>query len=196
MENYERLSDMNDLTNSFKFNNNHAFDGFNKKENQKEDSENDSASDEQNTEETSDNSPAPQILDTKKRKVLTDWLDAEYNSAFQYKKINMYCTSEISVCSNNKEKGIDIEDPIVVYEYLKKYTNILYDYNCDKETEKFITNTLEKELKEYFYKNSTEGLEKYLDERFKQLKETFLVIKKEEIPVEKINKMLFVKEFN
>ena len=191
MENYESLSDMNDLSNSFKFNNNHSFDGFNKQEQKKEEEhEEDSQQDESNNN-TAENPIKLDGINPRERKVLTNWLDAEYTSAFQYKKINLnyspYATSSI-------KKEVDINDPIVIYEYLKKYMNVLYDYDCDKDTEKVITDTLEKELKDYYLKNYDNGLEKHLDEIFKGLKEKYLLqIQKEQIPAEKINKMLFIK---
>ena len=193
MENYERLSDMNDLGNSFKFDNNHAFDGFNKKENKKDDSEHEAELIEPENDQVADE-PAPLELNNKERKVLTNWLDAEYSSAFLYKKVKLNYSHYVS-SPINKNKDIDINDPIVVYEFLKKYTNILYDYDCDSETEKTVVNALEAELKEYYLKHSTDGLEEFLDKKFRELKEKYLVIKPDEIPAEKISKMLFIKEY-
>ena len=166
---------MKDLNNSFfRFNNMFGFDEFNQDEKQKNKHEEEKTDSENEMTEISDiNSPAPKIDLTKERRVLTNWLDAEYNSAFQYKKsISVPITKE---CKIRNENPIDIEDPIIIYDYLKKYTNFLYDYNCPKEIERFITNNLTEELKKYYKQHSVRGLDEYLNAQFIKLKNKYLL---------------------
>lgn len=186
---------MKDLNNSFfRFNNMFGFDEFNQDEKQKENNDEDKSETEEEQKEAKDlNSPAPDIS-IKQRKIMTDWLDAEYNSAFQYKKVNVKpCPSNIynNVSNPNTNNDIDIEDPVVIYDFLKKYTNFLYDYNCPKELEKLIIDTLVSELKSYFKLHSTDGLDNHLNTQFIKLKNKYLSSIKNEnttnIPTDKIS---------
>ena len=173
---------MKDLNNSFfRFNNMFGFDEFNQNEKQNEKDSNDESEQEEEKQESSKNlyAPEPQIDFTKQRKIMTDWLDAEYNSSFHFKKVNVTAPNNAyhnQKSENIKNEFIDIEDPIVIYDYIKKYTNFLYDYNCPKDIEKIIVNKLVTELKSYYKLHSTEGLDAHLNRQFIKLKNTYLSI--------------------
>jgi len=166
---------MNDLTNSFfKFNNSFKFDEFNQDEKQNDKNENSESDSEEEKKASDINEPAPKIDLTKGRKMLSDWLDAEYNSTFQYKKVTVPIKNVYN--SNKKSTELDINDPITIYDSIKKYANFLYDCDCPKETEKFIIECLEREFKEYYEKkHSTEGLDKHLNTIFIKLKNKYLL---------------------
>lgn len=167
---------MNDLTNSFfKFNNSFKFDEFNQDEKQNDKNESNESDGKEEEKKASDiNEPAPKIDLTKGRKMLSDWLDAEYNSTFQYKKVTIPIKKIYNTSKQSKE--LDINDPIIIYDSIKKYANFLYDCDCPKETEKIIVDCLEKEFKEFYSKNhSTDGLDKHLNTIFIKLKNKYLL---------------------
>ena len=168
---------MKDLTDNsfFRFNNMFAFDEFNQNENQNENNDEKNSENKEEKQEISDiNAPSPEIKISKERKVLTNWLDAEYNSSFQYKKVNTVPITD-TYKQNKFYKELDIDDPVIIYDYLKKYTNFLYDYDCPKDIENIIVRALENELKEYYKLHSTEGLDKHLNNQFIKLKNKYLL---------------------
>ena len=166
---------MKDLNNSFfRFNNMFGFDEFNQDEKQKENNEENKSETKEESSEVKDlNSPAPEIS-IKQRKIMTDWLDAEYNSAFQYKKVNTVPIKNV-YNTNEKSKELDINDPVVIYDFIKKYANFLYDCDCPKEIEKIIIDSLEKEFKEYYKLQSAEELDRHLNTQFIKLKNKYLL---------------------
>ena len=166
---------MNDLTNSFfKFNNSFKFDEFNQDEKQNDKNENSESDSEEEKKASDINEPAPKIDLTKGHKMLSDWLDAEYNSNFHYRKVTVPIKKAYN--TNIISEELDINDPITIYDSIKKYANFLYDCNCPKETEKIIIECLEREFKEYYNKkHSTEGLDKHLNTIFIKLKNKYLL---------------------